>query len=209
MEMNRLSHQDQMKAQLADWRKRLDVLEGSAAKAEAGAKSELDMLAHELRELETSAKKLYDELSTASADTWSSLKTTLDGTWARVSNSVDSTWGRWLARQEPVKREHKKQLHDRVEERRRQLTATLLGLQLDPQSAKSERASAIEGALAALQTHVSGGWDVVDESESAALVRWLDSSKFLFDSNATSGEVAPPAAVPSPAVVENKTTTAP
>ena len=156
-------------------------LKGQAANAEVGAKAELDKLVGELHELETSAKTLYEELSTASGDTWNELKTTLDGTWTRVSNSVDSTWSRWLDRAEPARREHKKQLHDRVEERRSQLTATLLGLQSDPQSAKSERASAIEGALAALQTHLSGGWDVVDESESAALTRWLDSSRFLFD----------------------------
>ena len=111
----------------------------------------------------------------------------MDGTWTRVSNSVDSTWGRWLVRAEPARREHKKQLHDRVEERRSQLTATLLGLQSDPQSAKSERASAIESALAALQTHLSGGWDVVDEPESAALTRWLDSSRFLFENYFSQG----------------------
>ena len=29
--------------------------------------------------------------------------------------------------------------------------------------------------------HSMDGWDVIDESESAALTRWLDSSRFLFD----------------------------
>jgi hypothetical protein len=98
---------------------------------------------------------------------------------------------------EPAKHEHKKQLHDRVEERRSQLTATLRALQSDPQKAKSERASAIEGALAALQTHLSGGWEVVDESESAALTRWLESSRFLFD--------AVPAGVEVPAAANDST----
>ena len=77
--------------------------------------------------------------------------------------------------------EHKKQLHDRVVERADELKAMLVGFRSDPQNAKSERSLAIESALAALDTHVSGGWEVIDESESAALTHWLDSSRFLFD----------------------------
>ena len=84
-------------------------------------------------------------------------------------------------RLEMIKHEHKKQLHDRVLERCAQLQASLVGLQADPDSAKSERARAVEDALAALQTHLSGGWESIDESESAALSRWLESSRFLFD----------------------------
>ena len=80
---------------------------------------------------------------------------------------------------EELKLEHKKQLHERVQERSAQLKATLLTLQAD--NATSDRARAIEDALAALETHTSGGWDAVDESESAAIGRWLDSSRFLFD----------------------------
>ncbi|MDB4969948.1 MAG: hypothetical protein JWN44_5637 [Myxococcales bacterium] len=64
------------------------------------------------------------------------------------------------------------------------MNATLLGLQADQQTATSERARAVEEALAALQTHLSGGWDSVDESGSAAITRWLDSSRFLFDVSA-------------------------
>ena len=79
--------------------------------------------------------------------------------------------------------EHKKQLHDRVLERSTQLEATLEGLMADPHNAKSERARAIEAALAALQTHVSSGWDAIGEPESAAITTWLESSRFLFDSN--------------------------
>ncbi|MCU1280329.1 MAG: hypothetical protein JWM53_3875 [bacterium] len=82
---------------------------------------------------------------------------------------------------ETIKHEHKKQLHDRVVERRGQLLQSLIGLKADPQNAESERARAVDGALAALETHLTGGWDSIDESESAALTRWLDSSRFLFD----------------------------
>lgn len=86
--------------------------------------------------------------------------------------------------------DHKKQLHELVTERSTLLKATLASLQAE--QAGSDRARAIEGAIAALQTHVSGGWDKVGEQESAAIVRWLDQSKFLFDP-------AKPAAPPAPA----------
>ena len=83
---------------------------------------------------------------------------------------------------ENIKHEHKKELHDKVLERSAQLKASLLALQTDPQNAKSERARAVEGALAALETHLSGGWELIDASGSVALTTWLDSSRFLVDS---------------------------
>jgi hypothetical protein len=185
METTRQAHQDKMKSQLEDWRARIDVLEANAAKAEAGAKVELAKIVSELHELEASAKKHFEELSAASAENWSVVKTALDDTWAKVTGTVEATWTRWLDLAAPAKHQHKKQLHDRVVERRDELKAMLLGFQSDPPNAKSERALAIEGALAALQTHLGGGWDVIDESESAALTRWLDSSRFLFDGKTT------------------------
>ena len=93
---------------------------------------------------------------------------------------------------ETIKHEHKKQLHDRISERSAQLKLTLAGLQADTQNASSERARAIEEALAALQTHLGGGWDAIDEQESAALTRWLDSSRFLFDAPPAVGPVEGP-----------------
>jgi hypothetical protein len=87
------------------------------------------------------------------------------------------------------KHEHKKELRDRVGERCIQLNLSLVALKCDPQSAGSERARAVEEALAALEMHVSGGWDSVDDHESAALTRWLDSSRFLFDTPATAASV--------------------
>ena len=83
-------------------------------------------------------------------------------------------------RLEMIMHEHKKQLHDRVLERRTQLQASLVGLLADPRSAKSEHTRAVENSLAALQTHLCGGWESIDQSESAALTRWLESSRFLF-----------------------------
>jgi hypothetical protein len=80
---------------------------------------------------------------------------------------------------ETIKPEHKKDLHDRVKERCAELSASLADLQT--QNAKSERARAVEEALAALQTHLTGNWETIDDSESAALTRWLESSRFLFD----------------------------
>lgn len=93
---------------------------------------------------------------------------------------------------ETIEHEHKKQLHDRISERSAQLKLTLERLQADPKNASSERARAIEEALAALQTHLGGGWDSVDEQESAALTKWLDSSRFLFDAPPTAPPVAGP-----------------
>jgi hypothetical protein len=95
---------------------------------------------------------------------------------------------------EALKHEHKKQLHDRISERCVQLNLTLAGLQSVSQTAKSERGRAIEAALAALQTHLSGGWDSIDEPESAALSHWLETSRFLFD--AAPPPDAPPATGP-------------
>lgn len=86
-------------------------------------------------------------------------------------------------RLEMIKHEHKKQLHDRVLERRGQLQATLTAFHGDERSANSERARAIENALAALGTHLTGEWELIDSTESAALTRWLESSRFLFDAN--------------------------
>ena len=108
--------------------------------------------------------------------------------WARVSQGVCKLLKE--ERLEIIKHEHKKQLHDRVLERCTQLQASLVALQGDPANARSERARAVDSALAALQTHLSGGWDSIDESESAALTRWLESSRFLFD--ATPAPEAPP-----------------
>ena len=97
--------------------------------------------------------------------------------------------------------DHKKQLHDLVDERSALLTSTLASLQAE--QAGSDRARAIEGAIAALQTHVSGGWDKVGEQESAAIVRWLDQSKFLFDPAKAAAPQVPaalePAKLPPPA----------
>ncbi|HZS40233.1 MAG TPA: hypothetical protein VFF06_25555 [Polyangia bacterium] len=82
---------------------------------------------------------------------------------------------------ETTRPEHKKELHERVQERTVQLKASLVTLQGDAQSAKSERARAVEAALAALDNHMSSGWDAIGEAESAALSRWLESSRFLFE----------------------------
>ena len=89
---------------------------------------------------------------------------------------------------EIIEHERKKQLHDRVLERCAQLQASLFGLHSDPHTAKSERAHAVEQSLAALRTHLSGGWESIDECEALALTRWLRLSRFLVDG--TSSAVA-------------------
>jgi hypothetical protein len=81
----------------------------------------------------------------------------------------------------PIKHEHKKELHDRVIERSAQLKASLIQLQTDSDGAKSERAQAVEQALAALDTKMSADWNTIDEAGSAALSTWLETSKHLFD----------------------------
>jgi hypothetical protein len=82
---------------------------------------------------------------------------------------------------ELIKHEHKKQLHARILERCTLLYVTLSGLEANPDTATSERAGAVEEALAALQSHLTGGWDSIDESEAVALARWLRTSRFLVD----------------------------
>jgi hypothetical protein len=186
METNRQAHQDSMQAQLDQWHARLEVLEAAAAKAAVGAKAELHKAMEELHALQASAKTHFAELAAASAETWKDVKTSIDSSWSRVSTAVEATWNRAMPHKEPIKHEHKKELHDKVIARREQLAASLAALQADPQNAKSERAGAVEAALAALQTHLGGGWESIDEQESAALTRWLESSRFLFD-----GEAAP------------------
>jgi hypothetical protein len=88
--------------------------------------------------------------------------------------------------------EHKKELHEKIEHRTAELKASLAHLQSDPKKAKSDRARAVEEALAALETHMGGGWDKIDESESAALSRWLETSRFLFDEQPASQLITPP-----------------
>jgi len=85
----------------------------------------------------------------------------------------------------------KKQLHESVLKRRTRLQANLVALQADPRQADSERTRAVETSLAALQSHLSGGWQATDESESAALSRWLESSRFLLDSKPAAPVAAP------------------
>ena len=80
-----------------------------------------------------------------------------------------------------IKHEHKKELHDRVNERSAQLKASLIQMQTDADGARSERALAVEQALAALDTKMSSDWNAIDEAASAALSGWLESSKHLFD----------------------------
>jgi hypothetical protein len=98
---------------------------------------------------------------------------------------------------EIIAHEHKKQLHDRILERCTQLYVTLGGLEAEAATATCERARAVEQALAALKTHLSGGWDAIDESEAAALTRWLESSRFLVGD-----------AKPEPAAIEDNAITA-
>ena len=97
---------------------------------------------------------------------------------------------------EMIKNEHKQELHTKVLERETQLKASLAGLQTDPENAKSDRARAVEEALAALQTHLTGGWDKVDESGSAALTRWLETSQNFVDTKVAPAPAAPPTVEP-------------
>lgn len=82
---------------------------------------------------------------------------------------------------EPIKQPHKPELHQRILERQVLLKASLAALTAG--NAKSERARAVEDALAALETHLSGGWDAIAGPGSAALTRWLETSQYLFDKN--------------------------
>ena len=188
METNRQALQTSMQAQLDGWRARLESLEATVAKAADGARGELTQSMETLRDLQASARKHFDQLTSASAETWDDVKKSFDYSWENVGKVSEAIWNKALPRSEPHKQEHKKELHEKVSARRDQLTATLAGLRTDPQNGKSERAGAVEAALAALQTHVSGGWESIDEQESAALTRWLDSSRFLFDGDAAAEE---------------------
>ena len=186
MDTYRQAQQDSMQAQLDLWHARLEALEATAAKAAVGATADLAQTMETLRDLQASAKHHFDQLTSASVERWEDVKKSFDSSWAQVSTTAESLWTRSRSLREPIKYEHKKELHEKVSGRRDQLTATLVRLQADPQNAKSERAGAVEAALAALQTHMSGGWESIDEQESAGLTRWLDSSRFLFDGETAS-----------------------
>ena len=190
METTKQAQQDRMQAQLDQWRARLEALESTAARAAVNATDDLARTIETLRDLQASAKNHFDQLTSASVERWDDVKKSFDSSWAQVSKTAESLWAESLPLREPIKHEHKKELHERVTERRDQLAATLARLQANPHNAKSERAGAIEAALAALQTHLSGGWESIDEQESAGLTRWLDSSRFLFDGE-TASEKAP------------------
>jgi hypothetical protein len=84
----------------------------------------------------------------------------------------------------PLKTEHKKQLHEQILLRCSELEGTLSTMHNDERLAVSDRARAIEGALAALETHLSGGWEVIGEVEAAELTRWLDTTNVLYEPNA-------------------------
>lgn len=84
----------------------------------------------------------------------------------------------------PSTSEHKKQLHEQIFLRSGELEGTLSTMQSDERLAVSDRARAIESAQAALETHLSGGWDVVGEVEAAELTRWLETTRSLCDPNA-------------------------
>lgn len=81
---------------------------------------------------------------------------------------------------ESSEQEHK-ELRDRVRERCAQLQASLIELHADPRSANSERALAVEDSLAALQCHLGGRSESIDECEALTLIRWLRLSRFLVE----------------------------
>jgi hypothetical protein len=95
--------------------------------------------------------------------------------------------------------EHKKPLHDRIIERKSKLEQSLVRLKSDPKTAASEHTRAVEDALGALETHVAGGWENIGNPEAAALARWLEWTRFLYDESATA-PVSEPAKSPARAV---------
>ncbi len=104
-----------------------------------------------------------------------------------------------------IKTEHKKQLHEQIDERSKHLHATLVALQSKDSSRTSGRVTDIESALAALSMHVANGWDTIGDPQAAALVRWLDASKYLFDATLPIGVVETPV-VAQPVVTAPKQT---
>jgi hypothetical protein len=109
METTRQAHEEKMRTQLDEWRARIDSLAANAATAAADAKVELEKVVGELRDLEASAKKHFEELAAASVEDWGIVRTALHDTWAKVGSAVDATRTRWPDRIEPSKHEHKKQ----------------------------------------------------------------------------------------------------
>jgi hypothetical protein len=86
--------------------------------------------------------------------------------------------------------EHKKQLHDRILERRGKLEAALAA---DP-AKKSEHARAADAALAQLATHFTTKWEDVGEVESKELAVWLESTALLVNPPPVPGDQRPPIA---------------
>jgi hypothetical protein len=88
--------------------------------------------------------------------------------------------------------DHKQQLHERILERRDQLTTARAR---DP-SGTSEHARAIDEALSQLAMHLSGKWDEVDDVEAAQLSGWLESTRFLVGARGPVVESPAPAELP-------------
>jgi hypothetical protein len=80
---------------------------------------------------------------------------------------------------EPLKPEHKKQLHERVEARRQELECALSGLKSSDGTAPQEKVLAIETALQGLDAHLTGGWDRVSEVDAAQLAQWLEGTQYM------------------------------
>ncbi len=86
--------------------------------------------------------------------------------------------------------DHKKQLHDRILDRRARLEAALAR---DPQK-RTEHSRAVDAALAQLAAHCATKWEDVDEVEAKQLSVWLESTELLVDQPPALGDQRPPIA---------------
>lgn len=105
-------------------------------------------------------------------------------TWTETQGNTGS------AKENPPAQAPKRdQLRRRVEERVRDLEATLSSLKGDP--GNDERCRTLQTELQLATDCLSGGWDKVSEVEAAKLNQWLEGNQFLSGKSVPDGSTVP------------------
>jgi DNA phosphorothioation-dependent restriction protein DptG len=83
-----------MEQQIHQWGTKLRVLRSRVDEAGAQAKVALQNQFDELRALQESAKKHFEQVVSESTETWKDTKAGLDETWTKLSSALEMAWHR-------------------------------------------------------------------------------------------------------------------